>query len=147
MPSLSQFDLCQLYADPDTRALICRRATCQYALAVTGSQVTSHLRDKHQVSKEYRQGLTAHIRHHPIGLRDPADIPSRPDGSEAHPELRVYDGFACRRCRFLTASYDTLTRHLSRTHLNSWQVSKPRIDDLYDDVFLQSWTYGALRQY
>jgi len=59
---------------------------------LTGSQVISRLRDKHRVPEEYRKGLTAYIRHHPIGFRDLADIPPRPDGSEAHPELRIMTG-------------------------------------------------------
>lgn len=61
MPSSSRFELYQLYPDPYTQALVCRRATCQYALAVTDFRVTSHLRDKHQVSEEHRKGLTAYI--------------------------------------------------------------------------------------
>jgi hypothetical protein len=78
MPLSSQFELCQLYPDLDARALIRRRATCQYALALTGSQVISHLRDKHRVPEEYRKGFTAYIRHHPIEFRDLVGYSSTP---------------------------------------------------------------------
>jgi hypothetical protein len=46
----------QLYADLE-RLLICCRRECGYALSVVRSQVTSHLRGKHNVSADLRAGL------------------------------------------------------------------------------------------
>ncbi|KFZ23275.1 hypothetical protein V502_02247 [Pseudogymnoascus sp. VKM F-4520 (FW-2644)] len=58
---------CELYADLDTRLLICCRPSCGFALSTARSQVTSHLREKHGVTKDLRDGLTHHLRHvHPI---------------------------------------------------------------------------------
>ncbi|KAK7177672.1 hypothetical protein PSPO01_16282 [Paraphaeosphaeria sporulosa] len=39
-----------------------------------------------------------------------------------------------------------MTSHLSKVHLRE-RASKPRTDDLYDDVFLQTWGSGPTRSY
>src|SRR5258706_12701665 len=99
-----------LYADDDDHVLICRR--CGYALSVTDSQVTSHLRDKHQVLSSLRDGLTRYLHHgFPYKFRNPALVPVRRDGSPIHPMLPVYDGFDCERCDFRTINYSELSRH------------------------------------
>jgi hypothetical protein len=36
---------------------------------------------------------------------------------------------------------------MSKNHLNGRQASRARIQDLYDDFYLQTWTNGATRQY
>ena len=36
---------------------------------------------------------------------------------------------------------------MSKNHLNGQQASRTRIQDLYDDVYLQTWTNGATRRY
>ncbi|OBT60213.1 hypothetical protein VE03_10257 [Pseudogymnoascus sp. 23342-1-I1] len=41
---------CELYADLDTRLLICCRPSYGFALSTARSQVTSHLREKHSVA-------------------------------------------------------------------------------------------------
>ncbi|KAF1354068.1 hypothetical protein EJ07DRAFT_29622, partial [Lizonia empirigonia] len=97
---------------------ICRN--CKYALATASSQVTTHLERKHGVFKELRKGLTQYLRQHPCAFKDPSSIPLRPHGSTPHPELNVHEGFACRQCE---------------------------TDDLYDDVFLQTWGDGSTRKY
>ncbi|KAL5434706.1 hypothetical protein PMIN06_011321 [Paraphaeosphaeria minitans] len=135
---------CDLYADVENRALICRK--CKYALATSGSQVTTHLDKKHYVSKELRKGLTRYLRQHPCGFKDPNAIPIRPNGSPPHPELRVHEGFACRECDFYTTSSKLLTGHLSTLHLRE-RASRQRTDPLYDDVFLQTWSDGPTRKY
>ncbi|KAH7074967.1 hypothetical protein BKA63DRAFT_444495, partial [Paraphoma chrysanthemicola] len=91
---------------------------CKYALATANSQVTTHLDRKHRVSKELRKGLTRCLRQHPSEFKDPSSIPLRPQRSAPHPELHVHEGFACRET-----------------------------DDLYDDVFLQTWGDGPTRSY
>jgi hypothetical protein len=136
----------QLYADDVHRVLICCR--CGYALSVTGSQATSHLRDKHHVQRELRDGLTRYLKHvHPYSFKNPADLPARADGSFVHPQLRVHDGFACRECEYRTINHNELSRHISKEHLNGRQASRPRLDPYYDDVYLQTWVQGTFRQY
>jgi Orsellinic acid/F9775 biosynthesis cluster protein D len=86
----------QLFVDDKEQLLICCWSECGYALAVKHSQVTSHLRDKHQVTESNRRGLTRQLTvAYPKGFRNPAGLPPRDDGPDAHPRLRVYDGFSC----------------------------------------------------
>jgi hypothetical protein len=123
-------------------ALICKK--CEYSLSTTGSQVTSHLREKHQIAPEFRYGLTTYVRS--LQLPDPAQLPLRPDGSLPHPHLRVHEGHACDQCEFRTTSLDLMTRH-AREHLRCIQAARSKIDDLFRDVLLQSWVHGSSRQY
>jgi hypothetical protein len=58
----------------------------------------------------------------------------------------VHEGFACRECDFYTISFKWMTSHLRKVHLRE-RASKPRTDDLYDDVFLQTWGGGPTRSY
>jgi hypothetical protein len=93
----------QLYADPNERLLICCQLQCGYALSIAGSQVTSHLREKHGISKDLRKGLTQYLQQVlPYEFRDPTSVPARPDGSPTHPKLQLHDGYACRLCRYWT---------------------------------------------
>jgi hypothetical protein len=135
---------CNLYVDRENQALICR--LCKSALATASSQVTTHLDKKHGVPKELRKGLTQHLRRHPGAFKDPSSIPPRTRGSTAHPELQVHEGFACRECDFCTISIKHMTSHLRQLHLRD-RTSKLRADDLYDDVFLQTWGDGPTRKY
>src|SRR5882757_8042859 len=84
---------------------------------------------------------------YPEGFCNPADLAPRDNGSDAHLLLRVQDGFSCRGCRYHTTHYPELSKHISKNHLNGRLASRARIQDLYDDVYLQSWTNGATRQY
>lgn len=144
MPPTDYLAQCQLYADPEERILICCR--CQYALTIANSQVTSHLREKHDVPEELRKGLAHYIKHvHPYTFRNPTQIRVRGDGSQIHTQLRLYDGFACRECAYRTINYSELSRHMSKNHLDGWHASRQRVDNLYDDVYLQTWTYGSSR--
>jgi hypothetical protein len=124
-----------LIVDHTGPALICQ--TCQYALAVSGTQVTSHLRAKHQTPLHLRSGLTKCIQ--TLGLPDPATIGLRNDGSPAHLWLQVCKGHACRQCDYRTTSLDLITRHVQRVHSKALFA--------FDDVFLQSWTHSASRKY
>jgi hypothetical protein len=138
----------QLSIDDAEQLLICCRSECRYALAVNNSQVTSHLRDKHQVHESDRKGLTRLLTTiYPKGFRNPAKLDPRPNSSDVHPQLRVYDGFSCRKCAYCTINYPELSRHMSKNHFNSQSVSRARIQDLYDDVYLQAWTNGSARRY
>ena len=133
---LAQF---QLYADPNERLLICCHDECGYALSVSRSQVTSHLRDKHGVSEELRKGLTRYLnQEHPYNFRDPASLPTRPDGSPPHPKLQLHEGYACCLCRYRTINPFRLSRHLSKEHCNGQRTSRSELGNLYNDVYLQT---------
>jgi hypothetical protein len=85
-PSTNGLEKLQLSIDYKEQLLICCRSECGYALAVRHSQVTSHLRDKHQVPEEDRRGLTRYLTSiYPEGFCNPADLAPRDNGSDAHP--------------------------------------------------------------
>src|ERR1700704_1399210 len=138
----------QLYVDREEQLLICFRTECGYALSVERSQVTSHLRDKHNVAADLRRGITHILKHEYAGFfRNPAEVAERADGALIHAKLHLYEGFACRECDYRTINYPELSRHISKEHLNGRQASRSRLDDHYDDVYLQSWTHGGSRKY
>jgi hypothetical protein len=86
--------------DPLGPALICQ--TCRYALAVAGSQVTSHLGGKHQNFPESRRDITRFIRS--IQIPHPREIPLRPNDSLIRPHLQVYRGYSCLTCSYRTVN-------------------------------------------
>jgi hypothetical protein len=135
---------CSLFADVESRALICRKCKC--AIATTRSQATTHLDKKHNVPKEIRKGLTQYISKHACRFRDPSSLPARSERSIPHPELDIHKGYACRECKFYTTSFKWLTDHIGKAHIQK-RASKSRADDLYDDVFLQTWGDGSTRKY
>lgn len=150
MAYLADFDLAQLqlYADSHERVLICCHSERGYALSVTASQATSHLRDKHNTPIALRAGLTRYLKHqHAHSFRNPTDVAPRRDGSQVHRMLRLHDGFACRECPYRTINHNEMSRHISKEHLGGRQASRQRIDPYYDDVYLQTWTHGATRRY
>ncbi|KAH7202845.1 hypothetical protein BKA60DRAFT_581385, partial [Fusarium oxysporum] len=55
-------DNLQLFYDTGARLLICTRDSCQFALSNGPSRITTHLRDKHNVSTEARKGLSQVIK-------------------------------------------------------------------------------------
>ena len=104
----------------------------------------SYLRDNHQVSKSDQRGLTRYLTSiYPNRFRNPADVPLCNKGSDAHLYLRVYDGYSCQECRYYAINYLELSKYILKNHLNGQQVLRGRIQDLYDDVYLQTWTYGS----
>jgi hypothetical protein len=108
MAEYSLLPAVNLVFDPLGPALICK--TCRYALAVSGSQVTSHLWEKHQICPESRRDITVLIRS--IQIPNPREIPLRPDDSLAHPHLKIYHGYRCRTCSYRTINLD---KKLGRT--------------------------------
>ena len=134
-----------LVFDPQGPALICK--TCRYALAVSRSQVTSHLWEKHQICQEFRRAINPLIRC--LQIPNPNDIPLRPGQSLAHPHLEVYRGYACHTCKYRTINLDRMTPHVSSCCAPPRVSSKRRLnlDDLYQDVLLQSWASRASRKY
>ncbi len=135
-----------LVYDPLGPALICK--TCQYALAVSKSQVTSHLWEKHSICPESRRDITPLIRS--LEISNPTELPLRPDHSLVHPYLQVYHGYTCVTCKHRTINLDTITRHVIYCCPPPRAATAPRRrnpDDLYHDVLLQSWVSGASRKY
>jgi hypothetical protein len=128
-----------LVFDSSGPVLICQK--CQYALAVSGTQVTSHLWVKYQTPLHLRTGLTKCVRS--LGIPDPATIPVRSDGAHAYLHLHVYRGHACRQCNYQTASLDLMTRH----YTYEYSKTSSTFNVLYDNVFLQIWTHGASQKY
>ncbi|KAI3572653.1 hypothetical protein IWW34DRAFT_222952 [Fusarium oxysporum f. sp. albedinis] len=57
MANNTLLDNLQLFFDTSARLLICTRETCKFALSNGPSRVTTHLRDKHNISTEARKGL------------------------------------------------------------------------------------------
>ena len=128
----------QLYADPETQLLICCHAECGFALSVTRSQATSHLRDKHGVVQGLRKSIIHYLKHSvPFQFRDPTTVPSRLDGSPVHPKLRLFEGHKCSKCRHRTTSGPQMDKHI-RAYFNGKRPSQAETRALYDDVYLQA---------
>jgi hypothetical protein len=145
MADYSLLTAVNLVFDPTGPALICK--TCQYTLAVSGSQVTSHLWNKHQICPESRRDITPLIRS--LKIPNPRDIHLRPDQSLVCLHLVVYRGYACLNCKHRTINLETMTRHVSSCcHLPRVpSTCRQNPDDLYQDVLLQTWVSGASRKY
>ncbi|KAH8650434.1 hypothetical protein BGZ61DRAFT_278230, partial [Ilyonectria robusta] len=78
-------------------------------------------------------------------FHDPTEAQPLDDGSPEHPHLRVYQGFVCRKCNTRTTNFSLLRRHISSTHLYDKRSTRRELDELYDDVWLQTWTAGSNR--
>ncbi|KAJ5606698.1 hypothetical protein N7510_009479 [Penicillium lagena] len=139
------FTACGLVWEQSENLILCQR--CQSALCPRGSQVTQHLHSKHRVPLPLRKGLTVALRRHHIRFQEPSHAAPRPDGSPADARLRLYTGYACRQCAYRTVSRDLLGRHLSQEHLQQQRASHRRANDLYNDVYLQTWSPSSSRQY
>ena len=136
----------QLTIDDIERLLICCR--CGYALPVNHSQATSHLRTNHEVSESDRRCLTRYPTSiNPNGFCNPTEAPLRDDGSDAHPQLRIHDGYACLKCSYYTVNHPELSKHISKNHLNGQQATRERTQDLCDGVYLQIWTHASSWRY
>ncbi|KAH6974916.1 hypothetical protein EDB80DRAFT_830437 [Ilyonectria destructans] len=140
---LARLELC---IDPEARLLICCRQECRFALSVARSRATTHLKDKHQVHEDERKGLTRVLKD--LGesyFHDPTEAQPLDDGSPEHPHLRVYKGFVCRTYNTRTTNFSLLRRHISSTHLYDKHSTRRELDELYDDIWLQTWTAGSNR--
>jgi hypothetical protein len=100
-------------------------------LAVSRSQVTSHLWEKHQISPESRRNITSLIRS--LQIPDPTGIPLRPNQSLSHPYLKVYRGYACHTCDSRIINLDTITCHVSSCRPQPLSRRRKNPDDLAAD--------------
>jgi hypothetical protein len=131
-----------LYWDPDFPLVICQ--PCRFALGP--AQASAHLWLKHQIPLEQRQGLTGYLRKH--GFQEPAKVAPRPGGSPEHRALRTYEGFACRACdEYCTIDLSNMLKHLRLQHADIPRPSRRTVDQLYEDVYLQTWTHSTHRPY
>jgi hypothetical protein len=129
-----------LVFDPQGPALICK--TCQYALAVSKSQVTTRLWRKHGICAEPRRDITLLIRS--IVIPNPMEIAPRADQSLIHPHLKLFHGYECVTCQYRSINLDTMTRHVSSCCPPCPPSRRRRNPDtLYHDVLLQTWVSGA----
>ncbi|EWZ28911.1 hypothetical protein FOZG_17466 [Fusarium oxysporum Fo47] len=76
-------------------------------------------------------------------LGDPSAAPLPKDGCSEHPDLRVYEGYACRKCPLRTTNFSSLTRHISTQYFQGQPPGKRELDEFYDEVWLQAWTAGS----
>ena len=131
----------QLFVDKEENALICGHVDCGFALSVERSQLTSHLRDKHQVDDDTRRALIRCLAsEYPRGFTNPVKIPQRVNGCEIQPHLQRHDGFACGRCSYFTTSFQSLGRHVSQTHFDRRPATRKSLDGNFNHVTLQAWT-------
>ena len=80
-----------LYVDLEERLLICCGAECKYALSVDRSQVTSHLRDRHNVLLDLQRGITYILKHEYAGFFcNPVEVVECDDGALIHNKLHLY---------------------------------------------------------
>ena len=147
------FTSLKLWIDHDAAALICCYDRCRCAISVRASRATSHLRHFHGISTDQKKGLTQQLA--AFQLRNPEDIPALEDGSPQHPQLRIYEGFACNQCKFRTTSLQIITkRHFSRgpegyscSSATAIRKFAARKDDFVEPVRLQTWITGPGRKY
>ncbi|KAK2470470.1 hypothetical protein H9L39_18087 [Fusarium oxysporum f. sp. albedinis] len=147
-------DTLQLFYDTEACLLICTQESCKFALSNSPSQVVAHLRDKHNVPTEARNGLHRLLKSLSPTLLDPNKAPLPADGSARHDKLQVYEGFACLDCPFRTISIQLMRRHQSSppedcssgvSHTRA--VRRRDLDQQFECVYLQTWTTGSTRKY
>ena len=125
--------------------LVCAHPECRYALQPTAKRVHSHLWEKHGISQNDRQGLTAYLRS--IALIDPRRLPPRKDGSEAHPYLSRHVGYVCRLCPVRSTSIKIIDQHIRESHNVELLQRSRELYRVRDRVYLQSWVLEGSRRY
>ncbi|KJZ69798.1 hypothetical protein HIM_10816 [Hirsutella minnesotensis 3608] len=134
------FSRLRLRIEPRARLLICADEKCGFALSSNPSQVSVHLRLKHEVSVEDRREIGNLLKGRQPPLVDPVDAPLRSDKSPRDPRLRLFSGFACKFCSFRSINRQSMTRHIATEH------ERQRLDlcinakAMFDPVHLQTWT-------
>ncbi|KFA55188.1 hypothetical protein S40293_09894 [Stachybotrys chartarum IBT 40293] len=142
-----------LWVDPSAELLLCTSANCQYSLCIKKAQVTSHLRDKHDIPAASRIGVTRLLRHLDLGNPNSAAPPK--DGSPEHPKLQMYKGFACLHCDFRTIHLPSMRRHPSDKSALSYSIRdmpsmirhQASTNDFFQPIYLQTWARGPNCRY
>jgi hypothetical protein len=97
-----------LFADLSTPALICCHEKCKRAISVGRGRPTSHLAD-HGIPLSERAELTKLL--NAIDLENPDKLIALEDGSLAIPQLRLYNGYICRKCNTRTIDLQLIKKH------------------------------------
>ncbi|KAL7940524.1 hypothetical protein V8C42DRAFT_225287 [Trichoderma barbatum] len=97
-----------LFADLSTHALICYHETCKRAISVGRGRPTSHLAD-HGISLSERAELTKVL--DAIDLENLDNSIPLEDGSLVIPQLRLYNGYICRKCNTRTIDLQLIKKH------------------------------------
>jgi hypothetical protein len=140
MAGIPVLDRVRLMIEPHEQVIICCWDQCRIGLSSDPSQVNDHLRNKHSLPSDDRRAATSLLRSRIPTINNAASILPRKDGSEIHPHLRVYDGFACSYCIFRTISKSTISRHVTDVHKQKIFELRARTDEIYIPVYLQAWT-------
>ncbi|KAH7199222.1 hypothetical protein BKA60DRAFT_470242 [Fusarium oxysporum] len=134
------FSRFRLSVDAQAQVLICCHDTCRFALAPSPTQVSEHLRRKHNVAATERRQVMNILEARIRKLRDPSDAPIREDGSSYDPNLNLIHGYTCKLCIERTGSSQRISRHIASKH----EVERLRLGvrrkAMYEPAFLQAWT-------
>lgn len=84
-----------LFADLSTHALICCHEKCKRAISVVRGRLASHLA-YHGIPLSARTELTTLLQASDFKTSD--RLAPLEDGSLAIPQLRLYNGYVCRKC-------------------------------------------------
>ncbi|KAH7231260.1 uncharacterized protein BKA55DRAFT_582081 [Fusarium redolens] len=130
----------RLSADPQAQVLICCHDLCRFALAPSPTQVSEHLRRKHNVTATERRQVINVLEARVRKLKDPSDAPIREDGSSCDPNLILVRGFTCKFCMKRTGSSQTISRHIASKHDGEKLRLGVSRKAMYEPAFLQAWT-------
>ncbi|RKK74455.1 hypothetical protein BFJ68_g18160 [Fusarium oxysporum] len=134
------FSRFRLSVDPQAQVLICCHDTCRFALAPGPTQVSEHLRRKHNMSAAERRQVINILEARIRKLRDPSDAPIREDGSSYDPNLNLVHGYTCKFCIERTGSSQRISRHIASKHEMERLRLGVRRKAMYEPAFLQAWT-------
>ncbi|PNP44480.1 hypothetical protein TGAMA5MH_03785 [Trichoderma gamsii] len=137
-----------LFADLSSQALICCHEKCKRAIAVGRGRPTSHLAG-HGIPLSERAELTKLL--NAIDLENPDNLIPLEDGSLAIPQLRLYNGYICRKCNTRTIDLQLIKKHNPLYGKGSCpeQGIDPNTpsDSHIEYVYLQTWAPIHNRRY
>ncbi|PNP37747.1 hypothetical protein TGAMA5MH_10348 [Trichoderma gamsii] len=137
-----------LFVDPSARALICCHQKCKRAIPVARGRPTSHLA-YHSIPLPERADLTKLL--DIIDLKSPDELGPLEDGSLAIPQLKLYDGYICRKCNKRTTDLQLIRKHNPLYGKGSCPErandSSPPSDNHIEYVYLQTWSLIHNRGY
>ncbi len=91
-----------------SRILLCFLCTPRMAIR-PGNGIGWHLRGTHQLVGEQLQRLLSEYASMPLSDPHVVDLPA--NGSDAIPQLPIFDGYCCQGCRYLTVNRAKVIRH------------------------------------
>jgi hypothetical protein len=140
MAGIPVLDRVRLMIEPYEQVIICCWDQYRIGLSNDPLQVNNHLCNKYSLPLDDRRAATSLLRFRISIINNAASILPRKDGSEIHPYLRVYDGFACSYYILCTISKSTISRHVTDIHRQKMFELRARTDEMYIPVYLQAWT-------